>query len=592
MAGERRRRPTLALLFALLSAPAFAADGDRGNAGAEGERPLHLRVEGLDDERLRDNVQALLDAYNPADGGKISDTHAQWLHARNLGIIPRALEPFGYYSPRIDAELTTGAEGFVATYRISPGEPVRLRTVDVRVDGAAHDDPAFAQLLAKNPLRPGEVLEHPRYEQFKSALQGLATERGYFEARFEASEVRVDAGAHTADIELHLSSGKRYRFGAVSFQQGFLNPQLLARYNRIQPGSPYDAAALIDLQSALADADYFQEIELQAGPERAEGDTIPVDVRLTPRARERYDFGLGYGTDTGPRARIAYADRWINAEGHRLNADLRLSPVKSTLTGEYLIPGEDPRTDQYAIRTGFEREDSSTLFSEIGLLGVSARHQDGLWQRVVSLDYQFERYREDEELRASKLLIPGITWSRVEADDRMNVSQGTRLDLRLRGAAEPLLSDLSFVQASVGAKWVWRLTEDSRLLARGDLGTTWSSNDPALPPSIRFAAGGDNSVRGYEYKSIGPRDSDDKVLGGKRLIVGSLEYEHRVEGPWSVAAFVDVGDAFDESPELKVGAGLGVRWSSPVGPIRLDLAHGFDEPGDAFRIHFTLGPDL
>ncbi|TCO82420.1 autotransporter secretion outer membrane protein TamA [Plasticicumulans lactativorans] len=590
MAGERRRRPTLALLFALLGMPAFAADGDA--AAADGERPLHLRVEGLDDERLRGNVQTLLDANNPADGGKVSDTRAQWLHARNLGVIRSALEPFGYYSPRIDAELASAAEGFVATYRISPGEPVRLRAVDVRVDGAAHDDPAFAQLLAKNPLRPGEVLEHPRYEQFKSALQGLATERGYFEARFEVSEVRVDAGAHTADVELHLSSGKRYRFGAVSFQQGFLSPQLLARYNRIQPGSPYDATALIDLQSALADADYFQEIELQAGPERAEGDTIPVDVRLTPRARERYDFGLGYGTDTGPRARIAYADRWINAEGHRLNVDLRLAPVKSTLTGEYLIPGEDPRTDQYAIRTGFEREDSSTLFSEVGLFGVGARHQDGLWQRVLSLDYQFERYREDEELRNSKLLIPGVTWSRIEADDRMNVSQGTRLDLRLRGAAEPLLSDLSFVQASVSAKWVWRLTADSRLLTRGDLGTTWSSNDPALPPSIRFAAGGDNSVRGYDYKSIGPRDSDDKVLGGKRLIVGSLEYEHRVDGPWSVAAFVDVGDAFDESPEFKVGAGLGVRWSSPIGPIRLDLAHGFDEPGDAFRIHFTLGPDL
>lgn len=565
------------------------------SAAAQAAPGVVVEIDGLDDERLRHNVEAFLDIESAVGKPLPTDARVHWLHAQATAEIHAALEPFGYYSPQIDAELQRSDDGgWRAVYRIDAGQPVRVRDFDVVISGAAAQDAPFAALLDRQALHAGAVFEHSAWEDLKSALQGLATERGYFEARIERAEVIVDPDAGAADVHFHLDSGRRYRFGELSFRQDFLKDSLLRRYNRIKPGDPYDAAALIDLQSALNDADYFSTVELDAGPDRADGDVVPIDVRLEPRKRKRYDFGLGYGTDTGPRGRIGYQDRWVNPLGHKINSDLRVSTIKSTLSAEYVIPGNDPRTEQVAIRAGADYENSSTKWSQTAVIGISKQVQlTSAWQRIVALDEQVERFRQDNgDTETVALLIPSLSFTRLHADDKLNVKRGDRLTFKLRGAAEPLLSDLSFAQFSAGAKRVQPLGDDARLLVRLDAGTTWTSDLERLPTSIRFYAGGDNSVRGYAYESIGPRNAKGDVIGGKNTVVGSIEYEHRVVGDWSVASFVDAGDAFNDSMSLKIGAGIGLRWASPIGPIRLDLAHGFDDPGDAFRIHFTLGPDL
>ena len=190
--------------------------------------------------------------------------------------------------------------------------------------------------------------------------------------------------------------------------------------------------------------------------------------------------------------------------------------------------------------------------------------------------------------------MPGLNWTYVSTNDPLNVDQGFRINLQLRGANENLLSDTSFIQAAVRSKWIYSFTETSRFILRGDVGTTVLENDfSAIPASIRFFTGGDRTVRGYSLDSIGPRDENDEVIGGKHLMVGSLEYDYRIRDQWSIAAFIDSGDAFDdEAPEFKTGVGVGVRWQSPVGPVRVDLASGLNEPGDTIRLHFNLGPDL
>ncbi|MFP5506345.1 MAG: autotransporter assembly complex protein TamA, partial [Gammaproteobacteria bacterium] len=122
--------------------------------------------------------------------------------------------------------------------------------------------------------------------------------------------------------------------------------------------------------------------------------------------------------------------------------------------------------------------------------------------------------------------------------------------------------------------------------------TTWIDGFRELPASLRFFAGGDQSVRGYDFQELGPRDASGQVIGGKHLVFGSLEYEHRVHGNWGVAAFVDTGNAFNSTHEgLETGAGIGLRWRSPIGMVRLDLAAAVSQD-NALRLHFTLGPDL
>jgi len=189
--------------------------------------------------------------------------------------------------------------------------------------------------------------------------------------------------------------------------------------------------------------------------------------------------------------------------------------------------------------------------------------------------------------------MPGVDWTKLVADDTLRPSAGHRLNFELRGAADSLGSDTSFVQTAVSAKWIWSLPNAARILVRGSLGTTWADNFNELPPSVRFFAGGDTSVRGYEYDSLGPLDADGEVVGGSSLAVASVEYEHPVVPGWSVAAFVDSGNAFDGSDlDARTGVGVGFRWQSPLGPIRVDVAKPLDGDDRGARLHISFGPDL
>jgi translocation and assembly module TamA len=154
-------------------------------------------------------------------------------------------------------------------------------------------------------------------------------------------------------------------------------------------------------------------------------------------------------------------------------------------------------------------------------------------------------------------------------------------------------STISLLQGRANAKLIHGLGT-GRLILRGEAGATAGAGVEELPSSLRFFAGGDTSVRGFGFQQLGPVDDDGNLIGGRYLLVGSVEYDHPIGGgKWGVAIFIDLGNAFNDfnDYELKGGGGVGLRWRSPVGPLRLDLAHAPDS-NDNFRIHFTMGPDL
>jgi translocation and assembly module TamA len=189
--------------------------------------------------------------------------------------------------------------------------------------------------------------------------------------------------------------------------------------------------------------------------------------------------------------------------------------------------------------------------------------------------------------------MPGIEWTRLRADNQIRPRNGSKLDLSARFAADALASDTSFVQLTLHGKWIWSFEHGGRVLIRGDLGTTSERELAELPPSVRFFAGGDNSVRGYAFEELGPVDADGKVIGGSSLATGSFEFEQPLRARWSLAFFTDSGNAFERSEmDAKTSVGMGGRWQSPLGPIRIDLAQPLEHEHDSMRIHITLGPDL
>ena len=555
---------------------------------------LTVTVEGVD-EPLRANVLALLELNRFAGPTAPEETRLRWLHGNAEAQIREALQPFGYYEPTIESSLSRIPGGWEARYRIQPGRPLRITTLDLRILGEGQQDPAFQQALAHAPLAQGQVLDQIKYEQFKQALETLATERGYFEARFAERTIEINLEAYKATVRLHYDTGPRYRFGDVTFKQDFLSTKLLKRYLHFKPGDPYNANDLLKLQGDLNSSPYFSQIQINAPPDAATH-VAPVEVALEPNKQRKYSAGVGYGTDTGARVRLKAEQRWLNRRGHHAEEELLWSPIKTILGGKYYIPGDDPTTDTYTLNAGYSRQDYKEQNYEQFTLGGGWQQQDGKWLKNYNLSYQYEEFSVgDEPTRSSLLLIPGLNWTWIDADDRLYPTRGLLFGFELRGASTALLSDLDFVQGVLHLKGVYALNETSRFIARGDAGTTLISQGfENLPTSLRFFAGGDASVRGYAYNSIGPTDDESVVIGGKNLLVGSLEYEHRVWDGWSLAAFVDSGDAFDgASPELKTGAGVGLRWRSPVGPVRIDLASGLDRPpGDTFRFSFSIGPEL
>jgi translocation and assembly module TamA len=183
----------------------------------------------------------------------------------------------------------------------------------------------------------------------------------------------------------------------------------------------------------------------------------------------------------------------------------------------------------------------------------------------------------------------------VVADDPINTRNGHRLKLVVRGTARNVLSETSYLSGEASAKWIKTLGAGNRFITRADLGATWAAHIEDVPASRRFFAGGDNSIRGFGLDALGPRDPDTgSVVGGRYLAVGSLEYERRVQGPWSAAVFTDFGNAFDPGfdADWEQSVGAGVRFATPIGPVRLDLAYALTKDPAGFRLHFGLGPDL
>lgn len=217
----------------------------------------------------------------------------------------------------------------------------------------------------------------------------------------------------------------------------------------------------------------------------------------------------------------------------------------------------------------------------------------GGWQRVLSVKWQREEYRLGDDSGLSNLLMPGVSYSLLRSDNRLDPNQGYRVQFDLRGAVDGVLSDANVLHGNVMLKGLTTVLDNHRLLGRVQFGGTETNGFSAVPPSLRFFAGGDQSVRGYDYQSLSPVNNRGDKIGGRYLFTASAEYQYSLTDKWRLATFIDQGNSFNslDIPTLKTGVGFGVRWVSPVGPLRLGLAHALDDDGGV-RLHFSMGPEL
>lgn len=565
-----------------------------GNALAADNPHVVVEIQGISGDLLK-NARAYLSIETYHDSATLTQSLVDRLNARAPEEIRNALEPYGYYDTRVVSDLTETATGWYAKYVVTPGTPVQIRKVDIQLSGAGKDDAVFRNYLDKLPLKPGDQLNQPVYENIKQRLQDLAAHQGYIDARFTDSVLQVDPPHHWADIELHFDTGLRYYFGEVTFVQNFMQTSFLNRYVTFKPGDPYDASRLLNLQYALGDSDYFASVDVhilrkQAGADRQ----IPIQITLTPRKRNRYSLGLGYGTDTGPRATLVWENRRLNGLGHRFATQLEYSHVVETAQINYLVPLSNPSWQQLRYSLGGTRQVLGSGIAYSTTLGVNRNTVLGAWSENQYLNLEHDRSTLSTGTTITTLLVPGLTFSRTVSDNPVYPTHGYHASLDIRGSSHDLGSDVSFLQLHLSSKFIVSFSETTRLLLRGEIGATAVNNFGDLPLSQRFYTGGGQTVRGYKYNSIGPLDSSGNVIGGKDLLVGSMEVDHRLGPVFGVAAFVDAGNVTNSfQSSLEKGVGVGLRWRTPVGMVRFDLAHPIKRPDlDRVLIHISIGPDL
>lgn len=557
---------------------------------------VKVHITGLD-QALRDNVLAHLElASEPCDAPR---WRVHGVFERSDKEVRAALRALGHFQPHIKKRLHRGASCWEADYTIAPGPPVRVRSVTLRVTGPGHDDPVFSRLLANPPIAKGQVLDQGRYESLKQSLQSLAAAHGYFDGRFTVHRLRIDVPARSAVIALIYDTGPRYRLGPVTVHQHVLNANLMRRLLHLRAGEPYDAARLTAQSRVLNDSGYFSRVDVSPHlPQlRAPGRgtrTVPVDVTLAPRKRHSYSAGVGVATDTGPRLKLGYEDRRVNRAGHRWSTTASMSLVDQSLSSEYRIPLADPRSDWLSFQLGYQHESTATSQSRDARAAVQRTGtRFGNWLETQTVAATRDSFTVGSTQDTTVLVTPGISWQHTSADNPLRPHHGYSLFLQLRGASSLLFSDLSFLQLRTRGTGIVTLPWGDRLITRAELGITATSRFQAMPPDYRFFAGGDNSIRGYGYQQLGPKDSSGKVVGGRYLVVGSVEYDHPLTARWGIAAFTDAGNAFNNFSEgLRLGVGAGVRWQTPVGPLRLDVGVPLIAGTTLFRIHLRFGPEL
>ncbi|WP_449468245.1 autotransporter assembly complex protein TamA [Stenotrophomonas humi] len=587
---------TLLIATLLLAAPLAHARGTIQKVEITG-------LDKGDDAAILENIEVSLSLYDVIDKVQ-GESRLEYLLSQAERQTRQALEPFGYYNPTITVEAPRDGDNLKVVIQVDKGAQIKVRQDEVVITGPASRDRYLQEDLDAFQPKSGQPFDSVNYEASKVAITRRLAERGYFDADFTQRKVEVTRAENAADIFLSWDSGRRYNMGPITFEEDYFRPGLFDPLVYWEEGSYWHEGKLDRLRESLTKLDYFSVIDIQPHPGQAdENGDVPVNVKLTKAKRTIYTAGVSYGTESGAGVRGGVERRYVNRRGHKLNTQLDYAQRRKSLITSYRVPGFRWLDGwyTYAVSAYDEQTDYIDL-RNVKLIASRSGEINEHWTAIVSMNALRERWGyssgttfDKPVYQYSTLVYPQLTGDYVNVDDESFPRSGISGNATVRGGIEGAGSDTSFVQADVTLRWYIPVGDADRLILRGQAGTTWTSDLVSMPPSLRYFAGGDRSIRGYAYREVGPRTPppDKYALGAKNLVVGSAEYEHYFSGgPWGAAVFVDTGSAFDNTIDLHTGVGFGVRWKSPVGPVRIDIARGLNSPDSAFQLYLNIGADL
>ena len=507
-----------------------------------------------------------------------------------------ALQALGYYQPVLT--LADDKQGKILTIDLQV--PVRWHNTDI-VLNCENEIKEISQLIVKHPFTQGKIINHGDYSQFKASLQRQAQELGLLNATFSSSELNVDVAQSQADVHWVFNCGARYSIHKVTIEGTVLSHDLINRYSTIRSGDTYSQLDIIASQQALNRSGFFKSVVVEQLVDHL---TKTVDVSLSILDTDKYELKtlLGYGTDSGGKLGVSWRNRRVSSSAHQYIAAIDFNKVKLDIadihaTFQYQIP-LDKANSQWINLVSYQIKNEEIGRSKIFTLeSVLANKINANWSSQWSIAMAQELLESNANVnRSLQYIVPSWQLNYYSVTDPFSAISGWRWQSIFRFSGEQLSDpDIKFLQTNQKIKRIWSLNNNWRLLLRARLGTTWMDTDEfnrSMPSNYRFFAGGDVSVRGYKHQSLSPVENNVS-LGGKHVVSSSLEVDYLFNDDFRWAVFTDQGNAFNDWRNWKLykSIGTGLRWVTPIGAIRLDVAKALDG-NKGWRFHITIGPDL
>ena len=547
-------------------------------------------------KELRENIRLSVGNPPPSD----EDERALRRYVR---VLPEqssiALAALGYYAAEVDVKTRKAGTDTEVVVSVIPNDPVRVDVVSISILGSAKLDSDFMSVLGRIPLRKNGVFLSDEYETTKSILIDKAQDLGYFDFQLIEKSVRVSREQLTADIKLIANSGQRYEFGDINFAENTFSDEFLRRWAPFEKGDPYSSGLVGEMTQNLQASGYFNSVRVIPQLDNRSERTIPVNVELSRKDKNQVAVGIGYSTDTKLRTTLSWGRPVINRRGHSAETELGLSRDRQTFSIRYQIPRDTQPLHNYwgidyGLKNDIEDSDTRSFLSTLNFQRV--RRTRSQWIEALFVRWERETFTVGGEEDRTDLVLPGFSYSRTRTRGEPFVTWGQSTNFQVEAGSSRLLSSIDLLKFSGSFKYLREVADRNTLIAAFQYGALYSNDFDRVPTSQRFFTGGDNSIRGFGFRDISPRNPEGNTVGGRFLEVASLEYNYRFRDRWSGALFIDAGRAFiNFDTSYSVGSGFGVRWQSPVGPFRIDIAtpiNGNDNDTDSVRVHLSLGAEL
>ena len=567
--------PRLTVIFLLIIAQCFAVSA---LAGAK------ISIEGGE----KDLQQNILAHIGEIDKQELSALEP--LEKKVQAAFRKASRALGYYQATAQVLMNDKSVSLLVT----PGKAVSFSRPEIIIDGPGANLPELVSLVQSPTIKAGERLIHEKYDSLKKSLLQKLLLHGYLDAEYLKTELRLDLKTFSAEAYLHLRTGPRYTVGNVKFIGSQLNQDLLNRLSPLQEDTYVNNDDILLLRRNLQDSKYFSSVSLKQ--RRQTNHSLDIDVMLVDTKKHQFEVGVGFSTDTGPRVRFSWYQPQLNKAGHNAEIALQLSQVEQEVSARYMIPLAEPLTHFLQFDAGWQKKELQDTLSEQSTVGMFITdHIFSKWRMDYGINLNYEEYIQGSQSVTDTLyFMPGIAFSKTFLPRGIDPLSGWRFWTKLSGSNGALGADTGFLRIHGQSKRIFNLGNDNTLLiARLELGAISTNNISKIPASLRFFTGGDQTVRGYKYESLAPEDAQGELIGGRYLNVASVELSHRIFDHWRAAVFADSGRAYNDSnSDFSTGIGTGIRWLSPIGQIRFDVAFPLQETNSDFQIHISMGPAL